>query len=724
MVMAKLTLTDESSGFQTTTQRNANYTAIETALENTLSRDGTSPNAMGANLDMNSYRIINLPAPIANSDAARWVDVASAVGLSTAVPNQTGNGGRVLTTDGTAMTWKNAPVAVDTVADMKALTGLVNGAYVYCGGYYAKGDAGAGTFYYNSASAATADNGKYITPNTMAGRFVRIITDMFTPQMFGAKADGSTDDTVAIQAACNACNPGFANTGSTGQFSVNYVFFPAGVYRTTATVTIYGGHTLTGERAAFKPDAGVTVFTVSSTYQNRFDNLIFTGGAKCFQFDTGNVDTSTVTIENCEFQDQTVAHIGSSANSASTTYRVLNCKFYSYTTNSSFIGIDLKGGNLTLKSCWVTSAQTFIRNGDGTTGEGGVVYLDDMFGVPVYSGNGGCVWVNNTAELTMTNCRLGGEADAVCVVINPSVNVGVGNITRIENSALFSGDQPVVIFNCFPIIFRFKDNIASAAGWDKGFLFNSGSSATLGQIRGQTHSFIVDNSTESTAPVYQGETLAVSKTITVNRDYIGHAATLRVSDIVNSLQVGGGAWSTVLSNATATTGTDFFAAPSRTYGGSSASYNGQHTEIHGTVLTGQPTGLYTIHFVVENLSETITTLGFYAGGNEVLERLTRGLHHIYVPTYYNSGVDSPRAGTFSISLNNTQNVKVSRLRVYKGEVRPSTINTVAYNSASPSTLLWERGDRVINSAPTVGQPKSWVCTVTGVPGTWVSEGNL
>jgi hypothetical protein len=34
------------------------------------------------------------------------------------------------------------------------------------------------------------------------------------------------------------------------------------------------------------------------------------------------------------------------------------------------------------------------------------------------------------------------------------------------------------------------------------------------------------------------------------------------------------------------------------------------------------------------------------------------------------------------------------------------------------------GDRVINTAPTVGQPIAWVCTVAGTPGTWVSEGNL
>lgn len=42
---------------------NANMAAIQTALDLLLSRDGTSPNTMLANLDMNSKRILNLPTP-------------------------------------------------------------------------------------------------------------------------------------------------------------------------------------------------------------------------------------------------------------------------------------------------------------------------------------------------------------------------------------------------------------------------------------------------------------------------------------------------------------------------------------------------------------------------------------------------------------------------------------------------------------------------------------
>ena len=45
-------------------------------------------------------------------------------------------------------------------------------------------------------------------------------------------------------------------------------------------------------------------------------------------------------------------------------------------------------------------------------------------------------------------------------------------------------------------------------------------------------------------------------------------------------------------------------------------------------------------------------------------------------------------------------------------------------AAAPTTGMWKVGDRVYNSVPSVGQPKSWVCTVAGTPGTWTSEGNL
>jgi len=45
-------------------------------------------------------------------------------------------------------------------------------------------------------------------------------------------------------------------------------------------------------------------------------------------------------------------------------------------------------------------------------------------------------------------------------------------------------------------------------------------------------------------------------------------------------------------------------------------------------------------------------------------------------------------------------------------------------TAVPTVGTYIIGDITNNSAPVVGQPKSWLCTVSGLPGTWVSTGNL
>ena len=57
--MAKLTLTQVASAYESIQAINANYTLIEAAIENTVSRDGTTPNSMAADLDMNGNNILN-----------------------------------------------------------------------------------------------------------------------------------------------------------------------------------------------------------------------------------------------------------------------------------------------------------------------------------------------------------------------------------------------------------------------------------------------------------------------------------------------------------------------------------------------------------------------------------------------------------------------------------------------------------------------------------------
>jgi len=73
--MSKVTLT-HVTGTQNQTSLaatlNNNFDAIQTAIEKTLSRDGTSPNSFGSTLDMNSHRIVNLPNASSNTEPVTY----------------------------------------------------------------------------------------------------------------------------------------------------------------------------------------------------------------------------------------------------------------------------------------------------------------------------------------------------------------------------------------------------------------------------------------------------------------------------------------------------------------------------------------------------------------------------------------------------------------------------------------------------------------------------
>jgi hypothetical protein len=94
----KVTLTNLVNLQNETTAVNAintNNQIITLALDNTLSRDGTSPNQMGANLDMNSNHILNLPTPTSNFDAVRLADITTIGGGGSITVNPLPTGGTV-----------------------------------------------------------------------------------------------------------------------------------------------------------------------------------------------------------------------------------------------------------------------------------------------------------------------------------------------------------------------------------------------------------------------------------------------------------------------------------------------------------------------------------------------------------------------------------------------------------------------------------------------------
>lgn len=67
---------------------NENYDKITAALENTVSRDGSGPNAMESELDMDDHRILNVGDPVAGGDAVNLAYVTELMdGVDLAVIN-------------------------------------------------------------------------------------------------------------------------------------------------------------------------------------------------------------------------------------------------------------------------------------------------------------------------------------------------------------------------------------------------------------------------------------------------------------------------------------------------------------------------------------------------------------------------------------------------------------------------------------------------------------
>lgn len=65
-------LQSETTAVQTI---NANFAAVVAVIQNLFSLDGTSPNALTADMDTNSHRILNLPTPLTSGEPLRLADV-------------------------------------------------------------------------------------------------------------------------------------------------------------------------------------------------------------------------------------------------------------------------------------------------------------------------------------------------------------------------------------------------------------------------------------------------------------------------------------------------------------------------------------------------------------------------------------------------------------------------------------------------------------------------
>lgn len=121
---------------------------------------------------------------------------------------------------------------------LRAYTGRATGVRITQAGL-------AGFFQRDTADTTSADNGGTVIVDGSGRRWKRLFTGPINVLWFGAKGDGATDDTAAIQAAINYCEQTYSASFNTidsvaGSKTSNWLtlYAPAGLYKLTSTLRV------------------------------------------------------------------------------------------------------------------------------------------------------------------------------------------------------------------------------------------------------------------------------------------------------------------------------------------------------------------------------------------------------------------------------------------------------------------------------------------------------
>jgi len=330
--------------------------------------------------------------------------IASAVSLSGGNTNTvvyqtaTGTTGYITapTTSGTYLGWNGSSFgwstpsgggggsgSLATVSSISALRSVSRSTYssAVVAGYYAAGDGGGGVYVYVASDTSSADNGGTIIVASDGGRWCYdAFQGEISAKVFGAKFDGTTDDTTAIQAAINWL--GTQNGG--------ILRFPSGTTVISSTILIQ--------------TIGVSILGVSrggehDTSARRAPTIVKWGGAAGGTMFMIN-PSGTSTLRGCNFQE--VYLQGQGTNMAGTGLSIYSCSesFYKLAGSNFSTTIVYFGCSNTVaeysdcqeNDIWINGYQTTSSTGaflicDGNAGSGLVHGNFSMNRIHEVSGN-------------------------------------------------------------------------------------------------------------------------------------------------------------------------------------------------------------------------------------------------------------------------------------------------------------------------------------------------
>jgi len=191
---------------------NDNFDKLETAINLTLSKANDAINTIHTTFDVNSQRLINLPAPVDGTDAARLVDITG-TGSSASLPSVTGQAGKFLGTDGTSAIWTSfSTVTIPT----SQITGDLTGNAANVNGTVVVGHGGTGatslTGYVKGTGTSPLTASSTIPGSDITGNIAGNAAGLSTTLAIGSGGTGQTTAPNAI----NALVP--SQTGNGGKY--------------------------------------------------------------------------------------------------------------------------------------------------------------------------------------------------------------------------------------------------------------------------------------------------------------------------------------------------------------------------------------------------------------------------------------------------------------------------------------------------------------------------
>jgi len=479
---------------------------------------------------------------------------------------------------------------------------------------------------------------------------------------FGAVGNGTSDDTTAIQAA-------FDSLPSSG--GVIY-FPPATTYLINTTVNItrsnvvvdFGAQLVNFKSTFTKPATGEPnlysiMFYITgqnvTVINGRLGNGSYTDGGSYIWFAGG---ANNGTVDNC--QHSGLPYNGSNSvaiqtRSSTSGIRVVNNHFLNCAGS-----VSMQGSNGLIDNCTsiITSAQATNLPGSS----------DQAYGI---DGSEGCA---------ITNCRVDRQAGAPISGSNIGANTGTTNF-------VISGNRITGLIGGVGLFIRVSNSGVITNNIISGNSFVSTSAWAMARITGRNINFV--NNTIIDPPTgFFGrgiDVVAANNTIANNQFLMGSATSIFADIAIQQDATPGPIYITGNSIASVNRGiyfdgiTDNGNQPIVLSG--NAYYNPMTTPYQGSgsMTVNAPLWISNEKFA----STAITTFGI-------------NTHKLFRPlnTY----------GGYKFPINTAQNYVF-----YSGEVP---------TGANYATATWSVGDTVYNSAPAVGQPVGWKCTVAGTPGTW------